>query len=68
MGTKSPQMVIAERGRDLAQIMRDREEWQKLNGDLPILHSTLTRDPMPEPGAAPPNEETEDDDDTDDDD
>jgi capsid protein len=67
MGTKSPQMVIAERGRDLAQIMRDREEWQKLNGELPILHSTLTRDPMPPPGAAPaPNEETEDDDDTDD--
>lgn len=49
MGTKSYQMVIAERGRDAERILREREEWQKLTRKLPQVHSTMTRDPAPEP-------------------
>jgi lambda family phage portal protein len=44
MRTKSPQMVIAERGRDEAQLARDFEEWEsKYPKDMQVL-STLTRD------------------------
>jgi hypothetical protein len=49
MKTKSPQQVIAERGRDVAQIMRDWKQWDRLTADNPMKHSTLSRDPMPEP-------------------
>lgn len=54
MGTKSPQMVIAERGRDLDQILSEREEWLKKTKELPQTHSTLTRDPPTEPEPADP--------------
>ncbi len=54
MKTKSPQMVIAERGRDAARILRDWEEWDKQTEDQ--VHSTMTRDPMPEPVAPAPVE------------
>jgi hypothetical protein len=52
MRTKSPQMVMTERGRDIKQIERDFEEY----GDPDVL-STMTRDPTPEvppPTANPP--------------
>jgi capsid protein len=54
MGTKSPQMVIAERGRDSAKILRELMEWGEKRGDLPEVHSTMTRDPAPDPAEAPP--------------
>ncbi len=45
MGTKSLQMVIAERGRDGLKIRRELEE-------IPIdVHSTYTRDEAPAPAA-----------------
>lgn len=63
MGTKSHQMVITERGRDGQQILKDRTEWQDKTADLPAVHSTMTRDPAPEPvtpaaPAAPPTKDT----------
>lgn len=66
MKTKSPQMVIAERGRDAEVILRDWEEWNKKTADLPQLHSTMTRDPLsqvPGQGREPANNEPEEDDD-----
>lgn len=51
MGIKSPQMVISERGRDAEQIINDRLEWQKKTKGLPEIHSTMTREPLPEPVA-----------------
>lgn len=44
MGTKSPQMVITERGRDAKQIKDDFKKW----GELAAL-SSMTRDKTPEP-------------------
>ncbi len=51
MGTKSPQMVISERGRDGQKILADRETWAEETSDLPEVRSTLTRDPAPEPAS-----------------
>ncbi len=51
MGTKSPQMVIAERGRDAERIIREREEWAKKTKDLPLVNSTMTRHPQSGVGA-----------------
>jgi lambda family phage portal protein len=46
MGTKSPQQVIAERGYDAEQILRDRAEWGKRTAGLPPpeVRSSLTRE------------------------
>lgn len=64
METKSPQMVIQERGRDAARILQDWEEWDAARGNRPRRHSTMTRDPAPEAPATPPaNKEKTDDDD-----
>jgi capsid protein len=52
-GFKSPQMVIAERGRDAAKIIRERLEWQEQTKDLPRVHSQMTRDPMADPNTQP---------------
>jgi capsid protein len=62
MGIKSKQMVIAERGRDAAQIIADREQWEADTDGLPEVHSTMTRDPTPEPlpPANPPAQPTGD--------
>jgi capsid protein len=70
MGTKSVQQVIAERGRDAEQLLREREEWAEKTKDMPQLHSTMTRDPAPEPTEPedepqPTNEGNEDGTDTD---
>jgi capsid protein len=43
-GFKSPQMVIAERGRDAERIIREREEWRDKTKELKTVHSTMTRD------------------------
>jgi capsid protein len=51
MKTKSPQMVIAERGRDEAQIIRDLQAWETKTKDLPKVNSTLTRHPQTGVGA-----------------
>lgn len=51
MGTKSTQMVIAERGRDAEKILRERQEWREKTKDLPMVHSTLTRHPQTGVGA-----------------
>jgi capsid protein len=63
MGIKSPQMVIAERGRNSEKIIRERVEWQTKVEDLPTTHSTMTRDPKPEevlqPALAPAIEDEE---------
>lgn len=61
LGIKSPQMVIFERGRDAEQIMADRRLWQKDTTGLPLVHSTMTRDPAPDPTIDPnaPNPELE---------
>lgn len=61
MGTKSVQQVMAERGRDAERILRERRDWAKETKDLPPVHSTMTRDPMPEPSATPaaPSKEEE---------
>jgi capsid protein len=48
MGTKSPQMVITERGRDAKQIKADFQKW----GELAAL-SSMTRDKTPVAPAAP---------------
>lgn len=53
-GLKSPQMVIEEQGGDVAETIRQLEEWQTLTKNLPQVFSTLTRDPTPVPVAAPP--------------
>lgn len=55
MRTKSPQMVIAEQGRDAEQIIADWKEWEKLTGGMPETHSTLSRDELPQadPNADP---------------
>lgn len=66
MGTKSPQMVIAERGRDAEQIMRERRDWMTATSDMPQVMSTMTRDKAEPQEAAPAVEEqntTEGDDD-----
>lgn len=52
MKTKSPQMVIAERGRNADQIIRDWEAWAEKTADVAQVHSIMTRDPAPEPAAA----------------
>ncbi len=52
MGTKSVQEVIAERGRDAEQILRERQEWMEKTKDLPTTNSTLTRHPQSGVGAA----------------
>ncbi len=49
MGTKSPQMVISERGRDAEQLLRERQEWADKTEELPEVRSTMTRDPAPDP-------------------
>lgn len=46
MGIKSPQQVIAERGRSAEQIVKDRLAWAELTKELPTLHSTMTRHPQ----------------------
>jgi capsid protein len=51
MKTKSPQMVIAERGRNKAKIIRDLEDWKKETGNLPDNRSTMTRHPQSGVGA-----------------
>lgn len=54
MGTKSPQMVIAERGRNAEKLLRERREWAAMSEDLPPqVRSTMTRDAVPEPAEAP---------------
>ncbi len=53
MGTKSPQMVINERGLDAEQILRERAEWVLKTAEFDEVHSTMTRDPTPEPVATP---------------
>lgn len=52
-GFKSPQMVIKERGRDAAKILREREEWEDKTADLPQVRSTMSRDATPDPTADP---------------
>lgn len=49
MGTKSPQGVAAERGRDWEEIQTEREAANAYlrARELPIAHSTYTRDPAP---------------------
>jgi lambda family phage portal protein len=54
MGIKSPQMVMAERGRDAETILRERREWADETEDLPQVRSTMTRDPAPDPAEMPP--------------
>lgn len=51
MGTKSPQMVIAERGRDAEKILRERAEWEQKTRNLQRVNSTLTRHPQSGAGA-----------------
>jgi len=51
MGSKSMQMVIEERGRDVQRILREREEWSKETKNLPAVNSTLTRHPQSGVGA-----------------
>jgi capsid protein len=65
MRTKSPQMVIAERGRNAAKILREWEEWNEQTKDLKQFHSTMTRDemqvaaePQPENEEAPEDRES----------
>lgn len=53
-GFKSPQMVIHERGRNAQLIIQQRKDWQTQTEDLPTVHSTMTRDPAPEPTDVPP--------------
>jgi capsid protein len=48
-GFKSPQMVIGERGRDAARIIRERIDWRERTADLPETRSTMSRDAAPEP-------------------
>lgn len=62
MGTKSVQAVIAERGRDAEQILRERREWMEKTKELPQTHSTLTRDPAPEPVEPQPDKPNKDED------
>jgi capsid protein len=63
MGIKSPQMVAMERGRNWQRIRDENKTWRDEAGDTPVLHSTYTRDPAPEPTDAPanPNTDTPDD-------
>jgi capsid protein len=63
MGTKSHKHVISERGRDAEQLLRDNTEWKKKTKDSPPVHSTMTRDQMPEPVAAAPAPAPDDEDD-----
>lgn len=49
MRTKSPQMVIEERGRDAQKIIADWKAWEAMLGDMPQVLSSMTRDPMEEP-------------------
>ncbi len=62
MRTKSPQMVIAERGRNADRIISDWNAWDTLTAGMPVTHSQLTRDPTPEPTepAAPEKQDTTD--------
>lgn len=56
-GHKSPQMVIAERGRDAERIIRERLEWAEKTSGLTKVYSTLTRpDPkdLPQSNAPTP--------------
>jgi capsid protein len=61
MGIKSPQCVAAERGMDWSELQDDLETAQTTRDekDLPELHSTLTRNPAPEPVAVPPQPPTQ---------
>jgi capsid protein len=59
MGTKSPQMVMTERGVDPDAVLQQITEWRQKTGELPEIRSTLTRDPTPKAGTDPnaPNPE-----------
>jgi lambda family phage portal protein len=66
MGTKSPQSVAAERGRDWEEIqveLQAARALQKLK-DLPIIHSTMTRDPLAQVPKPVPQQEQQPQDDT----
>lgn len=61
MQTKSPQMVIAERGHSAEKILRELEEWKQKTSGLSQVRSTMTRDPAPEtPEPTQPNPNQED--------
>lgn len=59
IGTKTHQMVIAERGRDAEQILRERREWMAKTEEMPQVHSTMTRDPAAEPAPEPEEPDVE---------
>jgi capsid protein len=50
-GFKSPQMVIAERGRDAEKILQQRHEWAEKTKGLQTVNSTKTRHPQTGVGA-----------------
>lgn len=58
MKTKSPQMVMEERGRDPRKVQKDWEAWQQLMGSFPQVRSSLTRDPTPEQPEPPDSPDT----------
>lgn len=70
MLTKSPQMVISERGNNMEKILRERREWDEKTSELPQTRSSMTRDPtppveeapghLPDPNPADPERDTED--------
>jgi capsid protein len=62
-GFKAPQDVIEGRGNSAADTIRKRMEWIKETQGLPQTHSTMTRDPAPEPVEPDKTNQTEDDDD-----
>lgn len=57
VGTKTHQMVIAERGRNAERILRERREWVEKTDGLPEVRSTMTRDPAPPPAPEPTPEQ-----------